>query len=484
MRLWGGRFSGRRRDPDFERFAESFSLDQRLVLYDLRVNRAYVKALAEARVLTASESRKLAQGLDSIQHYVLSHPDWATRAAKRGGRGKIYEDIHTWVEERLTEEIGEVAGKLRTGRSRNDLVATEMRLFVQDAARELQRAISVLLEALVKRAAESRHYVLPGFTHLQPAQPVLFGHYLLAYFEMFLRDSARVESCRERANELPMGSSAISGTAFPINRQWLALELGFLTPSRNSLDATADRDFVCEMLFACSLIMTHLSRLAEDLLIYATPAFGYVEIDEAYSTGSSLMPQKRNADALELIRGKAARVQGKLVSLLTLLKGLPLAYDRDLQEDKHALFDGFDTTRNAVNLAARIILTLRLNPNRMKAATQLGFLTATDLADELVRRGVSFAAAHERVGKLVKYCVETGKSFAGLASDEAARLIPEWDTRMAKIAASPQEAVRSRQVVGGTAPEQVARQIRRAETTVESLKRSLLPKKGKLKAEG
>ncbi|MGH9452408.1 MAG: argininosuccinate lyase [Terriglobia bacterium] len=466
MRLWGGRFSGRRRDPDFERFAESFSLDQRLVLYDLRVNQAYVKALGLAGVLKSAECHQLTAGLDAIRRYILGHADWA--------KNQTCEDVHTWVEARLAKETGELAGKLRTGRSRNDLVATEMRLFVKDSAQELQHAIIELLEALVVRAAKHRDAVLPGFTHLQPAQPILFGHYLLAYYEMLLRDFARVADCRERADELPMGAGALSGTPFRLDREALGRELGFARVSRNSLDVTADRDSVCELLFACSLTMTHLSRLAEDLLIYSTPAFGFVEIAEAYSTGSSLMPQKRNADALELIRGKTARVQGKLSSLLTLLKGLPLAYDRDLQEDKHALFDGFDTTLASVVLAARIIKTLRLDPGRMQAATQLGFLTATDVADELVRRGVPFAAAHERVGILVKYCVEEGKSFATLTDAEAMKVLPEWDKAMARIASSPGEAVRSRRVTGGTAPEQVARQIRAAKAIVEKLRRDLL----------
>jgi argininosuccinate lyase len=468
MKLWGGRFSGRKRDPDFERFSESFSLDQRLILYDLRVNRAYVQALADAGVLKPAECRRLQAGLDAIRHYVSRRANWAKTAAK----GPITEDVHTWVESRLSSELGELAGKLRTGRSRNDMVATEMRLFVKDAARELQRAACGFLDALVTRASQHANAVLPGFTHLQPAQPVLFGHYLLAYFEMFLRDFGRIEDCRERADELPMGAGALSGCGFPLNRHVLARELGFARVSRNSLDATADRDFVCEMLFACSLVMTHLSRLAEDLLIYSTPAFGFVEVAEAYSSGSSLMPQKRNADALELIRGKAARVQGKLSSVLTMLKGLPLAYDRDLQEDKHALFDGVDTTCTSLILAERIIRTLRVNPDRMKAATQLGFLTATDIADELVRRGAPFATAHEQVGKLVGYCVERGKSFNDLTDAEGAGVLPEWDEALARIAASPLEAVRSRQVVGGTAPEQVASQIRAAKATVKKLKAS------------
>ena len=465
MNLWGGRFSDRRRDADFERFSESFSVDQRLILYDLRVNQAYVKALGLVGVLKSAERHKLAVGLDAIRRYVSGNVNWA--------KNQTCEDVHTWVEARLAKEVGELAGKLRTGRSRNDLVATEMRLFVKDSAQELQRTIIDLLEALVVRAAKHQDAVLPGFTHLQPAQPILLGHYLLAYFEMLLRDFARVADCRNRADELPMGAGALSGTSFRLDREALGRALGFARASRNSLDVTADRDFVCEMLFACSLIMTHLSRLAEDLLIYSTPAFGFVEIDEAYSTGSSLMPQKRNADALELIRGKTARVQGKLSSLLTLIKGLPLAYDRDLQEDKHALFDGFDTTRDSVVIAARIVKTLRVNPGRMQASTHLGFLTATDVADELARRGVPFAVAHQRVGTLVKYCVEEGKSFADLTNAEAAKVLPEWDKAMARIAASPREAIRSRRVTGGTAPEQVARQIRAAKATVEKLRRDL-----------
>jgi argininosuccinate lyase len=465
MKLWGGRFAPGRRDPLFERFSESFSVDQRLVLYDLQVNRAYVRALGEARVLAAAEVRRLTRGLDRLRRYVETHPGWA--------RGQTSEDVHTWVEARLEREVGPVARKLRTGRSRNDLVATETRLFVKSEILNLESALAQLLASLLAQAKRHRWVVLPGYTHLQPAQPILFAHYLLAYFEMFQRDVSRLEDCRARADELPLGAGALAGTAFRLDRARLARALGFARVARNSLDVTSDRDFVCELLFACALALTHLSRLAEDLVIYSSPGYGFVELADAYSTGSSLMPQKKNPDSLELIRGKAATVLGKLTGTLALLKGLPLAYNRDLQEDKAALFDGLDTTREALLLAARLVRTLRLHPQRMKAATAQGFLTATDVADVLVSRGVPFAEAHEQVGKLVRYCDERQITFAELAPGEARRFIPFWDAKLRAVAASPEKAVRRRNVLGGTAPRQVARQLRAAEGTLETLRRRL-----------
>ena len=465
MKLWGGRFAPGRRDPLFERFSESFSVDQRLVLYDLQVNRAYVRALGEARVLAAAEVSQLTRGLDRLRRYVETHPGWA--------RGQTSEDVHTWVEARLEREVGPVARKLRTGRSRNDLVATETRLFVKSEILNLESALAQLLASLLAEAKRHRSVVLPGYTHLQPAQPILFAHYLLAYFEMFQRDVSRLEDCRARADELPLGAGALAGTAFRLDRARLARALGFARVARNSLDVTSDRDFVCELLFACALALTHLSRLAEDLVIYSSPGYGFVELADAYSTGSSLMPQKKNPDSLELIRGKAATVLGKLTGTLALLKGLPLAYNRDLQEDKAALFDGLDTTREALLLAARLVRTLRLHPQRMKAATAQGFLTATDVADVLVSRGVPFAEAHAQVGKLVRYCDERQKTFAGLAAAEARRFIPLWDAKLRAVAASPEKAVRRRNVLGGTAPRQVARQLRAAEGTLETLRRRL-----------
>jgi len=464
MRLWGGRFAARR-DPFFETFSESFSVDQRLVRYDLRVNQAYVKALGAARALRPSEVRRLTRGLERLRRYVEKHPKWA--------RGEASEDVHTWVEERLEREVGAAAQKLRTGRSRNDLVATEARLFVKEAGGELERAVLQFATALVGQARRHHGLVMPGYTHLQPAQPILFSHYLLAYFEMLWRDIGRLEDCRARADELPMGAGALAGTAFPIDRRRLARDLGFARVARNSLDATSDRDFVCELLFASALIMMHLSRLAEDLVIFSSPGFGYVELADAYSTGSSLMPQKKNPDSLELIRGRAARIQGRLSGVLGLLKGLPLAYNRDLQEDKPALFDAVDTTRDSLGVAARVVGTLRVRPERMRAATSEGFLTATELADELARRGAPFAAAHEQVGRLVRHCAEAGKSLAGVSLAEGRRYIPSWDVRLRAVAASPEQAVRRRNVEGGTAPTQVARQIRIAERTLAGLRRRL-----------
>jgi argininosuccinate lyase len=469
MKLWGGRFSGGRRDALFEQFSESFSVDHRLILYDLRVNRAYVRELGRARVLSGSEVRQLSRGLDEILRYVQTHPRWA--------RGQSAEDVHTWVEARLEKQIGPAARKLRTGRSRNDLVATETRLYVKDAVAGLERAAYNLLEAVVSLARRHSRVVMPGYTHLQPAQPVLFAHYLLAYFEMVARDFSRLEDCLTRADELPMGAGALAGSSFAVDRARLARELGFARVARNSLDVTSDRDFVCELLFCCSTAMVHLSRLAEDLAIYSSPAFGFVELADAYSTGSSLMPQKKNPDALELIRGKAARTIGNLAGMLALLKGLPLAYNRDLQEDKAGLFEGADTTRDAFELAARILRTLRVRPERMKAAAAQGFLTATDLAEELVRSGVPFADAHEQVGKLVKACIERGITFDEMTGAQARHTLPSWDAALRAVAASPERSAARKNVIGGTSPSQVSRQIRAAERTLSQMRRTLNPAK-------
>jgi argininosuccinate lyase len=464
MKLWGGRFTGRR-DARFEKFSESFSLDQRFVLYDLRVNIAYVKELDRAGVFRPAETRRLVWGLEAIRRRVERYPHWA--------RGQSSEDVHTWVEAQLERRIGSLAGKLRTGRSRNDLVATEARLYVKDAIGELEGGLVEMLEALLSQARRGARVVMPGYTHLQPAQPILFAHYALAYFQMLGRDAGRLEDCFERADELPMGAGALAGAAYRLNRERLARALGFARVAENSLDATSDRDFVAELLFACSLIMLHLSRWAEDLIIYSSPGFGFVELADAYSTGSSLMPQKKNPDSLELIRGKAATVLGRLMGILALVKGLPLAYNRDLQEDKEALFFAVDTTREALAVASRVTATVRIHPERMRAATAQGFLTATDLADELVRRGMPFARAHEQVGELVRHCAEKDRTFADLTAAEAQRFIPSWDAKLRQIAVSPEEAVKRRNVTGGTAPGQVARQIAVAQTALGKLRKQL-----------
>ena len=461
MKLWGGRFSGRR-DPQFEKFSESFSVDYRFVLYDLRVNLEYVKALGQAGALKPGEVRRLSSGLGTLRRKVDGGANWA--------QGQTAEDVHTWVESEIEHLVGDVGRKLRTGRSRNDLVATEMRLYVKDATLDLERNLADLLSALVGQARRHAQVILPGYTHLQPAQPILFSHYLLAYFEMFWRDRGRLRDCRGRADELPMGAGALAGTTFAIDRERLAKKLGFARVARNSLDVTSDRDPVAELLFACSLCMVHLSRWAEDLIIYSSPGFGFVELADAYSTGSSLMPQKKNPDSLELIRGKAATVLGGLTGLLALVKGLPMAYDRDLQEDKGAMFGAVDTTREALAIASCVAATLKIRPEKMKDATTQGFLTATDLADELVHRGVLFAEAHEQVGKLVSYCAGQGRTFADLSLAEAQRFVPSWDENLRRVAASPENSVNRRNVTGGTAPRQVARQIALAEGALRKLK--------------
>ncbi|MBI4166113.1 MAG: argininosuccinate lyase [Acidobacteria bacterium] len=459
MKLWGGRFS-RDRDPDFERFSESFSVDQRLIACDLAVNRAWVQELGRARVLQAGEVRSLSRGLDAIGRYVKSRPRWAA--------GQAAEDVHTWVEQRLEREVGPLAGKLRTGRSRNDLVATETRLYLKSEISNLKSGIRDLLRNLVALAKRHDHAIMPGYTHLQPAQPILFAHYLLAYFEMFARDLGRFDDCRARADELPMGAGALAGTTFRVDRMRLARALGFARVARNSLDVTSDRDFVCEAIAACALVMTHLSRLAEDWIIYSSPAFGFVTLGDAYSTGSSLMPQKKNPDSLELIRGKAARVLGRLTSSIALLKGLPLAYNRDMQEDKAGLFDALDTTRDSVKIAARVVATLRIDEARMKEITALGFLTATDVADELVRLGVPFSQAHKQVGKLVRYCEFQRMTLSELTDSQARKFIPRWSIRLRAAAASPERSVSRRNTVGGTSPSQVARQLRAADRFLSS----------------
>jgi argininosuccinate lyase len=464
MKLWGGRFGGRR-DPQFEKFSESFSLDQRFIQYDLRVNLAYVKALRAARVLKPREAVQLAASLEALRRKVQRNAGWA--------RGETAEDVHTWVEGELERHAGAVARKLRTGRSRNDLVATEMRLYVKDSTLHLERALADLLAALVQQARRHAQVILPGYTHLQPAQPILFAHYLLAYFEMFCRDGSRMRDCRVRADELPMGAGALAGTTFAIHRERLAKELGFARVACNSVDVTSDRDPVAELLFACSLCMVHLSRWSEDLIIYSSPGFGYVELADAYSTGSSLMPQKKNPDSLELIRGRSGGVLGNLMAMLAVMKGLPLAYDRDLQEDKAAMFSGVDTTLAALEIAARVTATLRIHPERMKTMTQLGFLTATDLADELVRRGVPFADAHEQVGKLVRHCAAESKMFQDLSAEEAAQFVPGWDSHLNRTATSMERSVARRNVTGGTAPRQVTRQLERAEQLVAEWQKKL-----------
>ncbi|MDE3091600.1 MAG: argininosuccinate lyase, partial [Chloroflexota bacterium] len=395
--MWGGRFS----KPIDDRFAylnNSFRFDWRLYDADIRGSIAYAKALARAKIITDAERDALVDGLTRVK----TEFDARTFEEKPSD-----EDIHTAVERRLGELVGGVAGKLHTGRSRNDQVATDTRLFVRDAISNLQSLTSNLQRTILEKSEAHFDALMPGYTHLQRAQPILFSHWLMSYFWMLQRDWERFRDCAARTSVLPLGAGALAGNALGIDREFLARELGFARVSENSIDAVSDRDFIAEFLFSAALLGVHLSRLGEDLVLYSSAEFGFVTMDDAYATGSSLMPQKKNPDAMELARGKSARLIGNLTTLLALLKGLPSSYDKDLQEDKQPLFDAVDTLDALLPVVAGVIRTMRVNADAMRAALDTSML-ATDLADYLVRRGVPFREAHRKVGEAVKLAEQRG----------------------------------------------------------------------------
>ena len=374
MRLWGGRFSGKT-DPTMERFSQSIAFDQRLWAMDIRGSKAYARVLQRAGILSAQECDSLLRGLAAVEKEFASSGFEFLPSD---------EDIHTAVERRLGELVGSVAGKLHTGRSRNDQVATDLRLYVMEQAIHLRMAVTDTQRAMVSTAEAHLDVIMPGYTHGQQAQPVLFSHWLLSYFWALQRDRDRLDDLGKRVSELPLGSGALAGNPFEVDREYLARELGFARISENSIDAISDRDFVIEFLNWAATLGVHLSRLSADLINWASLEYGFVELDDAYSTGSSLMPQKKNPDSLELVRGKAGRLTADLISLLVTMKGLPGGYNRDLQEDKEPLFDAIDTLAQALPIVTGVVLTLRLNVERMKAALHDGML-ATDLSDYLVR---------------------------------------------------------------------------------------------------
>jgi argininosuccinate lyase len=436
-KLWGGRFEGKI-DPGFAEFNNSYRFDRRLFEADVTASIAYCQSLEDANVLTAAEGNQIRAALDTI--------------LKNGaGEDPAAEDVHSFVEARLNEMIGDVGRKLHTGRSRNDQVATDFRLWLRSSIDELNETIRDAQSALLDFAEANRDVVIPGYTHLQRAQPVLLAHWCLAYFEMLARDRERVSEVRRRVNIMPLGSAALAGTSFPINREALANALGFEGVSRNSLDAVSDRDFCVEFLSACSLIMVHLSRLAEDIILYATSEFGFFELGDAIATGSSLMPQKKNPDSMELVRGKAGRVFGDLMALLTTLKGLPLAYNKDMQEDKEAVFDAFDTVAASLRVSATVLRNIRVDKERAAAAASSGYMNATELADYLVRKGMPFRQAHEVVGKLVMKAIESGKELEQMDLNEFGEDVYE--------ALSLERTLAAKSQIGGTAREAVDREL-------------------------
>ncbi len=449
-KMWGGRFRGAL-DPLMARLNRSVDFDRRLWHADIRGSQAYAQALAKAGIITPDEARLLEEGLEKV------------RQEFDAGQFQFLdsdEDIHTAVERRLKELIGDTAGKLHTGRSRNDQVATDMRLFVLDAAVELDSALAGLQAALVERAEEALDIIMPGYTHLQRAQPVTLAHWLLAYFWMFERDHERLMDLRRRTAVLPLGSGALAGHPFGIDRQYLAELLGFDAVAPNSMDAVADRDFAAELLFWGAMTQVHMSRLAEDLIIWCTAEFGFVRLSDAYSTGSSLMPQKRNPDSLELIRGKSGRVLGNLTALLTVLKGLPMTYNKDMQEDKEPLFDTIDTVRDCLRLAAGVVRTMTFDADAMRRACGEELL-ATDLADYLVRKGVPFRTAHELVGRAVQRAEELGVTLRRLPLHEYRAISPAFEADLYD-ALSLEASVAARNTEGGTASEAVRRQLEEA----------------------
>lgn len=443
--LWGGRFTGDAH-PAFAKFNNSFGFDRRLFEVDIRASVAHCNGLVGAGILSTEVARTIKSGLQTILDRAETDSSYFDESDS--------EDVHSFVESRLVELVGDAGRKLHTGRSRNDQVATDLRLWMRDAIDQLSAELRSTQEALLDLAESEREAVLPGYTHLQRAQPILFAHWCLAYFEMLVRDRERLVEIRKRVNVSPLGSAALAGTSFSIDRKAVARELGFEEISRNSLDAVSDRDFCVEFVSACSLIMVHLSRLAEDVILYATSEFGFFELGDAVATGSSLMPQKKNPDSMELVRGKAGRVFGRTVSLLTMLKGLPLAYNKDMQEDKEAVFDAFDTTAACLEVATLVLRNLDIREERTRQAAASGMMNATELADYLVRKGMPFREAHETVGRIVVRALECGVELEGLSLDELRSIATLIDADVFE-ALSLESTLGTKGQIGGTAPQRV-----------------------------
>ena len=438
-------------------FLASLSFDRRLAAHDVRGSMAWARALGQAGVLTGDERQAILAGLESI-----------TAELESGAfpfRPEL-EDIHFNVERRLIELIGPLGGKLHTGRSRNDQIATDTRLYVKDIIRDSLDRLNAFRHALLDAAEANADVIMAAYTHLQRAQPVLLAHHLLAYVEMAERDCGRLRDAYRRADVMPLGSAALTGTAYPIDRDALAADLGFASISRNSLDAVADRDFIIEFQAAAALTMAHLSRLAEEIILWSTDEFGYVRVGDAYSSGSSIMPQKRNPDIAELARGKVGRVIGDLVGMLTTLKALPLAYNRDLQEDKESLFDAADTLLGSIEMMAGMVASLEFRPAVMRSAAEGGFLLATELADYLAARGVPFREAHGIVHDLVEAALAEGKQLRDLTLDDYRRASPHFAEDV--LAISVETAIAARNTAGGTAPERVREALIAARAQLES----------------
>jgi argininosuccinate lyase len=453
---WSGRFN----EPVAElvkRYTASVDFDKRLALFDIQGSLAHAQMLAECGIIAQSDLDLIRRGMDEI------------RAEVEAGRFEWQldlEDVHLNIEKRLTTLVGDAGKRLHTGRSRNDQVATDVRLYLRAAIDDILLLIRALQTSLVTLAEQHTATVMPGFTHLQVAQPVSFGHHLLAYFEMLKRDAERMVDCRRRVNRLPLGAAALAGTSYPIKRERVAELLGFESVCQNSLDAVSDRDFAIEFTAAAALVMTHLSRCSEELILWMSPRFGFIDIADRFCTGSSIMPQKKNPDVPELVRGKTGRVNGHLVALLTLMKGQPLAYNKDNQEDKEPLFDTVDTLTQTLRIYADMIGGITVKPDAMRAAALQGYATATDLADYLVKKGLPFRDAHEAVALAVRFAEKRGCDLADLKLDELQQFSPLVGDDIYAVL-TLEGSLSARNHTGGTAPEQVRAAIGRAKKYLE-----------------
>jgi argininosuccinate lyase len=450
-----GRFQ-RAADKKVMQYTASIPFDWRLYPYDVAGSIAHAKMLAKQGIISDKEAEAITKGLKSIQREI--------EQGKFQFKTEL-EDIHMNIEARLIEKVGEVGGKLHTARSRNDQVALDLRLFAKDAISNTLSGIREFQRALISLAEDNKDVIIPGYTHLQLAQPVLLAHHLLAYFEMLQRDYARFSDCLRRTDVMPLGSGALAGVAYKnIDREFLARELGFSQLSQNSMDAVSDRDFVLEYEAAASICMMHLSRLAEELILWSSAQFDFIEIDEAYATGSSIMPQKKNPDVAELARGKTGRVYGRLMALLTTMKGLPLSYNKDMQEDKEGFFDTVDTILSTLEVFTGMIKSLRIKTENTERAAKRGYILATDLADYLVKKGEAFRTAHDIVAKLVSYAMEKVKTFNELSLTEYKKFSPLFAKDIHSI--TIESSIAARDIVGGTAPKQVRRALTVAKKTI------------------
>jgi len=446
-RLWGGRFD-REPNAQFDAFQRSFAFDRRLLPYEIAVDRAWAKALEPIGIFTAAEVKQTLAALDKLERRAQSDFAWLEKV------GADAEDVHHFVEKALVEELGPLGWKLHTGRSRNELVATDFRLFVIDAAAQIRNTLEGLLNAFLQQAKANRNVPMAGMTHMQHAQPILLSHFLLAHAEAFARDITRLQHAASSADACPMGSGALAGNSFAIDRNTIARELGFSRVTGNSIDAVSDRDFALDYLFALTGIATHLSRLAEDFVLFSSQEFSYVVLPDEYSTGSSLMPQKKNPDAWELIRGKSGRITGALLGLLTTLKGLPTSYQRDLQEDKEALFAAHDQVADMLAVATGAITATKFNAERLKTAASNPALLATEAADYLVHKGIPFRQAHDIVGKVLREAEKQNVAWTALPLKTLKKISPAFESDFAG-GLSVDAALASKKVRGGTAPESV-----------------------------